>query len=148
VPLSLAWPDADVPVVVVSLDARMDPATHVALGRALRGLHRDRVLVLATGSITHNLRDALGGGRALDAPPPTYARAFADAVSAAVRTGDLAALRDWHALPHAARAHPTPEHFVPLLVAAGVGGGAGTVLHESYTFGAVGMHAYAFPASD
>jgi len=146
VPLSLIWPQADVPVVVVSLDARFDPAMHLAIGRALRGLDAEGVLVLASGSITHNLRDVFAGGRPLEAAPQPYARAFADWASARVAEGDTAALVGWEAAPQARRAHPSAEHFVPLLVAAGVGG-AGEILHESYTFGVLGMHAYAFGAA-
>jgi len=142
VPLSLMFPEADVPVVVVSLDARMDGPMHVAVGRALGGLHRDGVLVLGTGSVTHNLREVFAG--APDAPVAPYAVAFADWVSSRVEAGDVDALQSWQTLaPHAHRAHPTPEHFMPLLVAAGAGG-AGTVLHRSFTFGVLGMHAYAF----
>ena len=143
VPLSQMWPQADVPVVVVSLDARMDPALHVAVGRALRGLDEEGVLVIGSGSVTHNLRDVFAGGRAIDAPVEPYARAFADWVSAKVPGGDTAALSRWRDAPHAGRAHPTAEHYVPLLVAAGAGD-AGEVLHESFTFGVLGMHAYAF----
>jgi len=146
VPLSLIWPQADVPVVVVSLDAGMDPAMHLALGRALRGLDTEGVLVLASGSITHNLRDLFAGGRTLEAQPEPYARAFADWVSAQVAAGDTAALGRWEAAPYARRAHPSAEHFVPLLVAAGVGV-VGELLHDSYTFGVLGMHAYAFHAA-
>jgi 4,5-DOPA dioxygenase extradiol len=142
VPLSLMFPEADVPVVVVSLDARMDGPMHVAIGRALCGLHRDGVLVLGTGSVTHNLREVFAS--APDASVAPYAVEFADWVSSRVERGDVAALQAWHTLaPHARRAHPTPEHFVPLLVAAGAGG-AGTVLHRSFTRSALGMHAYAF----
>lgn len=148
VPLSQVWPQADVPIVVVSLDARMDPAMHVAIGRALRGLDEEGVLVFASGSVTHNLRDVFGGGRPLQAPVEPYAQAFADWVGARVVAGDVAGLSDWSAAPHAHRAHPTAEHFVPLLVAAGAGD-AGAVLHESFTFGVLGMHAYGFaPAGD
>lgn len=142
VPLSLMFPEADVPVVVVSLDARMDGPMHVAVGRALGGLHREGVLVLGSGSVTHNLREVFAS--AADAPVAPYAVEFADWVSSRVGAGDVAALQAWQTrAPHARRAHPTPEHFVPLLVAAGVGA-AGTVLHRSFTLGALGMHAYAF----
>jgi 4,5-DOPA dioxygenase extradiol len=146
VPLSLIRPQADVPVVVVTLDARMDPAMHLAIGRALRGLDAEGVLVLASGSITHNLRDVFAGGRTLEAAPEPYAREFADWVSARVAAGDTAALARWETGPNARRAHPSAEHFVPLLVAAGVGD-EGETLHESYTFGVLGMHAYAFRAA-
>jgi 4,5-DOPA dioxygenase extradiol len=133
-----------VPIAVVSLDARMDAAHHLAVGRALYGLRAEGVVVFASGSITHNLGDVRS--RRIDAPVEPYAQAFADWVTATVCAGDAEALVGWQDAPQAARAHPTPEHFVPLLVAAGAGGtrGAGTLLHASYTFGVLGMHAYAF----
>jgi 4,5-DOPA dioxygenase extradiol len=146
VPLLQMLPQADVPVVVVSLDARMDAAMHLAIGRALRGLDAEDVLVLASGSVTHNLRDVFGGGHAIDAPPVPYAVEFTDWVGARVAAGDTEGLERWDTAPHARRAHPSPEHFVPLLVAAGVGGAGGT-LHGSFTFGVLGMHAYGFPAA-
>lgn len=144
VPLSLMFPEARVPIAVVSLDARMDAAHHLAVGRALYGLRAEGVVVFASGSVTHNLGDVRS--RRIDAPVEPYAQAFADWVTATVCAGDADALVGWRDAPHAARAHPTPEHFVPLLVAAGAGGtrGAGTLLHASYTFGVLGMHAYAF----
>ena len=147
VPLMLMRPEADIPVVVVSLDARMDPAMHVALGRALAGLRHEGVLVMGTGAVTHNLQDVFGGGFDPDAPAQPYATDFAAAVTDSVRRGDLDALRDWTRLPGARRAHPSAEHYLPLVVAAAAGGGgAGEVLHESFTFGVLGMHAYAFGA--
>jgi 4,5-DOPA dioxygenase extradiol len=143
VPLSQMYPEADVPVVVVSLDARMDAAMHVAIGRALRGFDAEGVLVFASGSVTHNLRDVFAGGREIGAPPAPYAVEFTDWVGARIAAGDTGGLARWDAAPHARRAHPTAEHFVPLLVAAGAGGAGGT-LHESFTFGVLGMHAYRF----
>ena len=142
VPLSLMFPKADVPIVVVSLDASLDPSTHLALGAALRPLHDEGVLVFATGSVTHNLRDVFS--RRIDAPLEPYADAFARWVNRTVQAGDRSALREWLSLgPEAQRAHPTAEHFMPLMVAAGAGG-QGHVLHESFTYGVLGMHAYAF----
>lgn len=142
VPLSLMFPQADVPIVVVSLDASFDAAKHLAVGAALQPLHDDNVLVFATGSVTHNLRDVFS--RKMDAPLEPYAHDFAQWVNQTVQRSDLAALRDWLSLaPHAQRAHPSAEHFVPLMVAAGAGR-RGHVLHESFTFGVLGMHAYAF----
>lgn len=142
VPLSLMYPEADVPVVVVSLDADMDPAKHLAIGQALAPLRNEDVLVLASGSLTHNLREF--AGQPIDAPAAGYAVEFADWVRNAVERGDRQALVDWQAqAPHARRAHPTTEHLVPLLVAAGAGK-RGRALHESFAFGVLGMHAYAF----
>ena len=144
VPLLLAYPEADVPVVVVSLDAGLDAAHHLAVGRALAPLRDEGVLVMASGAATHNLREFFGGRPDPDAAPAPYAAAFADWVTDAVTRGDLDGLADWQRrAPNAQRAHPTPEHFVPLLVAAGAGG-PGRPLHKSFAFGMLGMHAYAF----
>jgi 4,5-DOPA dioxygenase extradiol len=145
VPMLLMFPQADIPVVVVSLDAGFDAARHMAIGTALAALRDEGVMVLATGSVTHNLQEALRQG--IDAPIEAYAEEFSDWVSDTVESGDRAALRSWRSrAPQALRAHPTPEHFMPLLVAAGAcrPGGRGHRLHESFTYGALGMHAYRF----
>lgn len=121
-PLMLAWPAADVPVVGLSL-AETDAAGHLAIGEALAPLADENVLVLASGSLTHDLRGffhhrAAGGGEA------DYAAAFADWVAEAVTTGDLDALADWRKrAPHGPDNHPTDEHLMPLMVAAGAGAG-------------------------
>lgn len=145
VPLSLAYPAADIPVTQLSVQTALGPAHHLALGRALEPLRHDGVLILASGSATHNLRDF--GRFPLDAPPASYAVEFADWLDDAVARGDSAALADYHArAPHARRNHPTPEHFLPLLAAMGAGGAnaRGRRLHASYTFGVFSMAAYAF----
>ena len=144
VPLRLIYPEADLPVVQLSVSPARGPAWHVALGRRLRPLRAEGVLVLASGGATHNLRDF--ARHALDAPPQAYAREFADWLTAAVEAGDEDALADvWNRAPQAARNHPTPEHLLPFHVALGAGGGnAGRLLHDSFTFGVLSMAAYAW----
>lgn len=143
VPLKLAWPEADVPVTQLSVQTALGPEHHLALGRALAPLRREGVLVLASGSATHNLREF--GRYPLDAEPVGYAAAFAAWLDDAVARGDVAALADWQRrAPEAARNHPTPEHFLPLFAALGAGDGAGRRLHASYTYGVFYMGAYAF----
>ena len=145
IPLAIAWPAARIPVVQLSLMAGKDAAAHLALGRALRPLARDNVLVVGSGNLTHNLREAMGwlqsGGRGDNG----WAETFARAMGAAVLAGDEAALADWEtAMPHARRAHPSPEHLLPLFVAYGAGGGPATRLHDAMDLGNLSMAAFAF----
>jgi 4,5-DOPA dioxygenase extradiol len=144
VPLALMYPLADIPVVPLSLDASMDEREHVAIGRALAPLRERNVLVLASGGFTHNLREF--GRHRRDAAPEPYVVEFRKWMSAAMSAGDEALL-DWrNKAPHAARAHPTPEHLMPLFVACGAGGPNRRVehLHDSTTYGMLAMDAFAF----
>lgn len=142
VPLALAYPEADVPVLQVALQTHLGAEHHLRLGRALAPFRRRGVLVLGSGSATHNLR-ALSLGEFV----PAWATAFDDWLAAAVERGDVESLVDYRArAPHAARNHPTEEHFFPLLVALGAAGeGArGRTLHRSFTYGSLSMSAFAF----
>ncbi len=146
VPLMLAWPAADVPVVQLSLQPALGPAHHLALGAALSGLGFEGVLVIGSGSATHDLSGWHGHGL-LDAPEP-YAQAFSDWLAATVESGDAAALLDFRGrAPQARRNHPTDEHFLPLMVAWGAGGSQapGRRIHASFAHGVLAMDAYAFP---
>jgi 4,5-DOPA dioxygenase extradiol len=107
------------------------------------------VLVLGTGSITHNLRRVFAGGRPSnpDAPEIAESAAFRDWFAAASERRDWDALLDYrHAAPHAVDMHPTDEHLLPWFVAAGAGGrdAAPQRLHQAVTYGCLGMDAYAF----
>jgi 4,5-DOPA dioxygenase extradiol len=115
-PLLYMYPGADVPVVQLSLQPALGTRHHLRLGRALRKLEEDNVLVIGSGHMTHNLRDwARGQGRA-----EPYAQEFAEWVRAQLEKHDLETLADYRSrAPHAARAHPTEEHFLPLFVALG-----------------------------
>lgn len=144
VPLLLAFPHADIPVVQLSVQPQRDAAHHFALGRALRPLREAGVLILASGGATHNLREFRG--QAINTAPPDYVLAFDAWLTAAITRGDVAELLDYqtHA-PHALRNHPTPEHFLPLLVALGAAESAvGRALHEGFNYGILSMAAYAW----
>jgi 4,5-DOPA dioxygenase extradiol len=118
VPLRWMYPDNDVPVVQLSLQPELGTARHVELGRALASLADDGVLIVGSGHATHNLRDWMNNPRRPE--PLAYARSFADWVAARLAANDTAALIAYRDLaPDAARAHPTEEHFLPLLVAWG-----------------------------
>lgn len=145
--LRFAWPDADVPVLPLALSPQQPPAAQWALGAALAPLQDEGVLLLGSGSLTHNLRLLFGAARpAEDAPEIAESRAFRDWVAARVAAGDREALLDYRAAsPHAALMHPTDEHWLPFYIAAGAGGLAGARrLHDDVTYGSLAMDAYAF----
>ena len=144
VPLLLMYPEADIPVVQISVQSFRDAAHHIALGRTLADLRTDNVLVMGSGGFVHNLRALDRGG--VNAPDePEWSHAFADWMHGRLMARDETALTAWSAqAPHAAIAHPTPEHFLPLFVAYGAGGEKSERLHQSATYGSLRMDAYAF----
>jgi 4,5-DOPA dioxygenase extradiol len=121
VPLRLLYPDADIPVVPLSIQPGLGPAHQYAVGRALAPLREEGVLIIGSGSITHNLHDFRAGySEQREAP---YVRPFIGWVEQKLATGDVDALLDYRRqAPHAERAHPTDEHFLPLYVALGAAG--------------------------
>ena len=119
VPLMHLFPEADVPVVQVALPVGAGPADVYALGAALRSLRSQGVLVVGSGSMTHNLAEFFGGERA----PAPYVLEFSRWIEAALQRGDLPALLAYREqAPHAERAHPTDDHFLPLFFALGAAG--------------------------
>ncbi|PMR77355.1 dioxygenase [Billgrantia endophytica] len=139
VPLSLMFPDADIPVVSLSLPVEWSNHQLVELGGKLAGLRREGVLVIGSGSLTHNLAEL----QARQAPTPEWVIEFADWVHFRLEANDRDALQEWEQAPQARRNHPTPEHFQPLLVAMGAGGPARR-LHHSVEHGVLAMDVYAF----
>ena len=120
IPLKVAFPDADIPVLQLSLQHGLDPAAHLAVGRALAPLRDQGVLIVGSGMSYHNLR-LLFSGRGNEASV-----AFDDWLVAAATEPDPerrdAALRDWQRAPYAHECHPEAEHLIPLMVAAGAAG--------------------------
>lgn len=116
IPLRWMAPKANVPVLTVSMPTH--DAKHLfKMGRALRPLRDEGVFLLASGNVTHNLRRL---GRGDQAPTPAWASGFDAWTKRVVQRGDVDALLDWqHKAPDARLNHPTVEHFVPLLFAAG-----------------------------
>jgi 4,5-DOPA dioxygenase extradiol len=112
-------PGADVPVVQLSIDGRLPPAGHLAIGRALRPLRDEGVLVLASGNVVHNLGHAFAAWRRGDRGTPDWARTFDGGVAEAVGRRDEAHLLGALAGDAGHLAHPTPEHYLPLLYAMG-----------------------------
>jgi 4,5-DOPA dioxygenase extradiol len=123
VPLRLLYPDADIPVVPITIQPALGPAHQYAVGQALASLRDEGVLVIGSGSITHNLHD-LGAGYS-DAKQAPYVRPFIEWLEAKLVAGDIDALLDYRRqAPGAERAHPTDEHLLPLFVALGAAGPA------------------------
>jgi len=125
-PLRYLFPDADVPVVQLALNPYLAPAVQIEIGCALAPLRAEGVLVIGSGSFTHNLQDVFGSGhRDQHGPAPEpYVEAFRgwmrDALDEALASGDTARLADYRAqAPYARRAHPTDEHLLPFYVALG-----------------------------
>lgn len=144
VPLRLMYPQADIPVTQLSILRGGSPAAHLALGEALRALRHEEVLVIGSGSLTHNLSEFRGQGIA--APVPGWVSEFGDWMQAMLAQNQQAALLDYRRqAPHAARNHPTEEHLLPLYVAMGAGDSAAAQrLHASYEYGVLAMDVYRF----
>lgn len=142
VPLALMYPAADIPVVPISVQPRRDGAHHLAVGAALAGLREEGVLVIGSGGATHNLGELVPDATAA----PAWVAACDDWLVERAAAGDALALADWQRQgPQARRNHPTSEHWLPLLVAMGAGGGApGRALHRSTTWGVLRMTMLAF----
>ena len=146
VPLRMMFPDAEIPVIPLSLQSRGGPQQAWRLGQALAPLAERGFLVIGSGSITHNLRDFQAAWQ-LGGQTPAYVRPFADWIADRLATRDLPTLLDYRQqAPDAARAHPTDEHLLPLFVALGAAGEAHTVtrVHAGIDDYVIAMDAYAF----
>ena len=143
IPLRHLLPDANVPVFQVSMPLDLDPAGALQLGRALAPLRARGVLVIGSGSLTHNLHELQDPG----AGAADYAREFAGWVRRTVIANEVDALVNYRRqAPHAGRAHPTEEHYLPLLVAAGARADDEVVevLDGGVTYGVLSMESYAW----
>ena len=141
VPLMHLLPQADVPVVQLALPVDADARAVYALGQALQDLRSQGMLLVGSGSMTHNLREFFGGER----QAASYVVEFSRWVEQQVQTGAIDALLDWQQqAPHALRAHPTDEHFLPLYFALGAGAGSTPhYLSREVMYGMLAMDAFA-----
>jgi 4,5-DOPA dioxygenase extradiol len=146
VPLMLAYPKADIPVVQLSVQTEQNARYHYELGRALAPLRQQGVLFLASGGATHNLPE-IHGHRQED-PAVDYAAAFDAWLADAVLNAETDALLDYENCgPEARRNHPYPaEHFLPLFVSLGAAGPKASArrLHNAFLYGVLSMAAYAW----
>ena len=146
VPLLHMYPEADIPVVQVSIQTENTARHHYDLGQALGDIRQDGVLILASGGAVHNLEEI--EQYKMTSPPPSYARDFENWLNQAIAKGaseDLIAFQT--AGPQAQRCHPWPaEHFLPLIVAQGAAGKgiAGRRLYDGFMYGVLSMSVYAW----
>jgi 4,5-DOPA dioxygenase extradiol len=142
VPLMLMYPEADIPVTQLSVQTNLGAAHQLKIGEALQALRDEGVLILASGSATHNLRELRMG--TIDAPAAPWVTEFTDWLARAVEEGRTEDLADYRKrAPSALRNHPSEEHFLPFFTALGAAGTArGHRVHASTTYGALAMDAY------
>jgi 4,5-DOPA dioxygenase extradiol len=148
VPLSIMFPEADIPVAQLSLQPEQDPAWHLALGRALQPLRRQGVLIVGSGAITHNLRALFRHPQG--EPAPAWVTEFCDWFAVKIGEGDIDALCAYRTLaPHAEQNHPSDEHLLPLFVALGAASKINDARHLNrvMTFGLLAMDAWLFDSA-
>lgn len=127
VPMKVAFPDADIPVVEMSVDRTLDPARHLAAGRALAPLRDDNVLLLMTGMSFHNMR-GYGDPRATE-PSQQFDAWLTDAATRGAEER-AALLTGWAEAPAGRFSHPREEHLLPMMIAAGASDAAGTRIYS------------------
>jgi len=144
-PMVVAFPDADVPIVQLSLKRGLDPKEHIALGRALAPLREEGVVIVGSGLSYHNLRMF---GPAATAPSTAFDAWLYRTLVESNPADRAAGLIDWAAAPAARLAHPREEHLLPLMVAVGAAGddSAGRIYHEENVFGGVTVSSFIFGA--
>jgi aromatic ring-opening dioxygenase catalytic subunit (LigB family) len=142
-PLAVIYPDADVPVLQLSLRRGYDPKDHIAVGRALAPLRDEGVLILGSGLSYHNLREFGPAARQPSAAFDDWLQQTLAAVSPAERVARLA---EWEAAPAARKAHPQEDHLLPLMVVLGAAGNdkAVCVYHEDNFFGGIAVSSFMF----
>jgi len=122
VPLKLSFPDADIPILQLSLQAGLEPARHLAIGKALEPLRDANVVVIGSGLSFHNLSALRAPSVAVAGPSAEFDRWLTDAACAPSATLRTARLGRWAEAPYARLCHPREEHLLPLMVAAGAAG--------------------------
>ena len=140
-PLLYVYPEHDIPVVQLSVQPELGPRHHLNLGKALRPLLEENILIIGSGHMTHNLRDWMRG----QGTPQAYAVEFSAWVEEKIRENDFDALVEYRSRsPHGVRAHPTDEHFLPLFVALGAAPhhGKAEKVYDAIDSGVLAMDAY------
>jgi len=148
VPLLLMYPQADIPVLQLSVQPHLGPEHHLRLGRALAPLRQEGVLIIGSGSLTHDLSEFRGHGP--NDPAPGWVNAFADWFHSTLTTGRTEDLLDYRRqAPFAVKNHPSEEHLLPLYAALGAAGESAQAerLHASATYSILRMDVYAFRAA-
>ena len=145
VPLLLMYPHASIPVLQLSVQPHLGPGHHLRVGRALAALRQEGVLVIGSGSFTHDLSEFRGHD--LNDPAPDWVNSFADWFHDGLTGNQTDKLLDYRRqAPFAAKNHPTEEHLLPLYTALGAAGEKAEAerLHASATYSVLRMDVYAF----
>jgi hypothetical protein len=145
VPLLLMYPKADIPALQLSIQPQLSPEHHLRVGRALEPLRHEGVLIIASGSFTHNLGEFRGHGP--NDSSPAWVDAFAAWFDLSLRENRIDDLLNYRVLARfATKNHPTDEHLLPLYVALGAAGenARAARLHASATYSVLRMDVYAF----
>ena len=140
-PLLHMYPEANIPVIAISLPMSMSSQEIYQIGQLLADLRQEQMLLIGSGSITHNLRALIRDGRSQDVP--VWASTFRNYVVSKLQHSDPEAVLDWVNIPYVHQNHPTLEHFAPLFFAMGTGPRF-SIVHSSFTMGALGMDIYRF----
>lgn len=141
VPLLHMYPDADIPVVEISLPISMSAEQIYQIGQCLAPLRQQQILLIGSGSITHNLREL--SWDAHNSEPPEWATGFRNYVVQQLKRQHYDAILDYQNIPYLQRNHPTLEHLAPLFFAMGTGQRF-SIVHSSFSMGALGMDLYRF----
>lgn len=144
IPLLLMFPEADIPVVPVSIQSHLSPEHHCALGEALQELRQQNILIIGSWAMTHNLYEMSFDDTRISSPQ--WVAEFANWMKDRLERGDREAVINYREnAPHARRNHPTEEHILSLFLAMGAGGGdLGKQIHTATSYGTVRMDAYSF----
>jgi 4,5-DOPA dioxygenase extradiol len=148
VPLLLMYPQADIPVLQLSIQPHLGTQHHLLMGRALAPLRQEGVLIIGSGSMTHDLSEFRGHGP--NDPAPDWVNSFANWIHASLTSSATDDLLDYRRrAPFAIKNHPTEEHLLPLYAALGAAGADAHTerLHASSTYSILRMDVYAFEAA-
>ncbi len=140
-PLLHMYPEADIPVIEVSLPMHLQAADLYKIGQTLAVLRERQILLIGSGSITHNLRELSWDNQ--HSVVPEWASTFRNYVVSKLAHQDYDAVLDWPTIPYVHRNHPTIEHLAPLFFSMGTGHRF-SIVHSSFTMGALGMDIYRF----
>jgi len=147
VPLKLMYPSADIPVIQLSIQSHQGPDYHFRLGQALAPLRAEGVLVMGSGSFTHDLSEFRNYRNTLNAAEPEWVAGFANWFSKALDEGRLEDLLAYRSrAPYGVKNHPTDEHLLPIYVAMGAAGAEPVAhhLHESVSHVILRMDVWGF----
>jgi aromatic ring-opening dioxygenase catalytic subunit (LigB family) len=122
VPFKLIYPDANIPIVQVSMKHNLDPVDHIALGRALTPLRDEGVLIVGSGMSYHNLHDLFKGGQTVLQQSKTFDQWLFETASLSSFDERNSKLAKWKTAPSALQVHPREDHLIPLMVVSGAAG--------------------------